>query len=305
MKATAEDTALLVFNHWYCMNGLPLDIVSDRDKLFMSRFWKALFQLTGEKLKMSSGYHPETDGASKRTNKMVNRAIHFHVERNQKGWVCALPRICFCTMNTINASMGYSGFQLRLGQSPCIIPPIVPSHLSPKLCSAGPAAETVIAQLQNHVADAKDNLLLAKVAQAHYVKPSCADKIVYKVGNKVMLSTFHRRQEYKQRGEKRVVKFFPWWDGPFTIINMNTESSYKLDNNNEYPYYSSQLKPFHANDTQLFPSREHPKPGPVMTNDGLMEHELLTPDHGDEGIATLSVGLVTDLRTMNSCWAVC
>ena len=155
------------------------------------------------------------------------------------------------------------------------------------------------------MANAKDNLLLTKVAQAHYVKPSCADKIVYKVGDKVMLSTFHRRQEYKQSGKKRVVKFFPWWDGPFTIIKMNTESSYKLDNNNEYPYYSSQLKPFHANDTQLFPSREHPKPGPIMTNDGLMEHELLTPDHGDEGITTLSVGLVMDLRTTNSCWAVC
>ena len=31
MKAIAEDTALLVFNHWYCENGLPLDFVSDRD----------------------------------------------------------------------------------------------------------------------------------------------------------------------------------------------------------------------------------------------------------------------------------
>ena len=147
MKATAEDTTLLVFNHWYCENGLPLDFVSDRDKLFMSHFWKVLFQLTGVKLKMSSGYHPKTDGSRKWTNKMVNQAIHFHVERNQKGWVCALPRICFCIMNTINASMGYSGFQLCLGRSPCIIPPIVPSRLSPKLRSAGTAAETVIAQL--------------------------------------------------------------------------------------------------------------------------------------------------------------
>ena len=125
------------------------------------------------------------------------------------------------------------------------------------------------------MADAKDNLLLAKVTQAHYVKPFCADEIIYKVGDKVMLSTFHQQWEYKQRGKKRVAKFFPRWDGPFTIIDVNTESSsYKLDNNNEYPYYSSQLKPFHANDAQLFPSREHPKPGPVMTNDGLMEHEI-------------------------------
>ena len=75
MKATAKETTLLVFNHWYCENGLPLDFVSDRDKLFILRFWKALFQLSGVKLKMSSGYHPQMDGSSKHTNKTINQAI--------------------------------------------------------------------------------------------------------------------------------------------------------------------------------------------------------------------------------------
>jgi len=36
---TAEDLAVLFFNHWYCENGLPKDIVSDCDKLFISNFW--------------------------------------------------------------------------------------------------------------------------------------------------------------------------------------------------------------------------------------------------------------------------
>ena len=35
---TAEDVAVLVFNNWYCENGLPSDFVSDRDKLFVSCF---------------------------------------------------------------------------------------------------------------------------------------------------------------------------------------------------------------------------------------------------------------------------
>ena len=86
-RATAEDTALLVFNHWYCENGLPLIFVSDRDKLFMPHFWKVLFQLSGVKLKMSSGYHPQTDGSREHTNKTINQVIRFHVKRNQKGWV--------------------------------------------------------------------------------------------------------------------------------------------------------------------------------------------------------------------------
>lgn len=61
---TAEDLALVFFNNWYCENGLPLDIISDRNKLFTSKFWAALHALTGVKLKLSISYHPETDGVS-------------------------------------------------------------------------------------------------------------------------------------------------------------------------------------------------------------------------------------------------
>jgi hypothetical protein len=50
---TAEDLALIFFEHWYCENGLPRDIISDRDKLFLSKFWRALHDLTGVKLKLS------------------------------------------------------------------------------------------------------------------------------------------------------------------------------------------------------------------------------------------------------------
>src|SRR6202035_2666634 len=38
----AEEFAAIFFREWYCENGLPLEIISDRDKLFTSKFWKAL-----------------------------------------------------------------------------------------------------------------------------------------------------------------------------------------------------------------------------------------------------------------------
>ena len=50
-------------------------------------------KLTGVKLKMSSAYHPEMDGTSEHSNKTINQLLHYHVHRNQKGWVSALPRI--------------------------------------------------------------------------------------------------------------------------------------------------------------------------------------------------------------------
>ena len=72
---TAEELAHIFFDNWYCDNGLLLDIISDHDKLFVSKFWKALHILTGTKIKMSSSYHPKTDGTSERTNKMVNQML--------------------------------------------------------------------------------------------------------------------------------------------------------------------------------------------------------------------------------------
>ena len=80
---TVEELADIFFNGWYCNNGLPLDVMSDRDKLFVSKFWKALHVLTGTKIKMLSSYHPETDGTSECTNKTVNQMLCYHVEHNQ------------------------------------------------------------------------------------------------------------------------------------------------------------------------------------------------------------------------------
>jgi hypothetical protein len=117
----AVGVAELFFNHWFCENRLPESIVCDRDKLFVSKFWKAVCKLSSIRLRMSSSYHPETNGSSEQSNKMINQALRFHVKRNQTGWVKALPLIRFQMMNSVNSSTGYSGFELRMGTSPRMI----------------------------------------------------------------------------------------------------------------------------------------------------------------------------------------
>src|ERR1700678_2737733 len=64
MSQTVDELAHLFFTKWYCENGLPLELISDCDKLFMSKFWQVLHRLTGVRLKLSTAYHPQTDGAS-------------------------------------------------------------------------------------------------------------------------------------------------------------------------------------------------------------------------------------------------
>jgi len=49
------------------LHGVPSSIVSDRDPRFTSRFWQTLQDSLGTRLRMSSAYHPQTDGQSERT----------------------------------------------------------------------------------------------------------------------------------------------------------------------------------------------------------------------------------------------
>lgn len=90
---TAAQIAVVLFNEWYCDNGLMKRIISDHDLLFTADIWTALHKLMGVKLKMSTAFHPQTDGSSEHTNKMINQAIWYHVDLNQKGWLAQLPCI--------------------------------------------------------------------------------------------------------------------------------------------------------------------------------------------------------------------
>ena len=123
---TTDQVALAFFDEWYCENGLMRHLVLDCDAIFTLALWDALHKLTRVKLKMSTAYHLETDGASERTNKTLNQMVHYHVEANQKGWSKNLARICFTIMNTVNASTGFTPFQLKTGCSPRLIPPLIP-----------------------------------------------------------------------------------------------------------------------------------------------------------------------------------
>lgn len=205
---TAEKFVTIFFNHWYCNNGLPLENVSDWDHLFLSRFWQHLHELSGVKLKMSSAFHLQTDGASECSNKMVIQLLQFYVDREQKGWVHALPHICFELINSVNKSTSFSPFQLCMGRSPRVVP-LVSLDDGSNLLPEEALVVHLLRQLELNCWEAQDNLLLSKVCQAASADQSRGEEIFYKLGEFVMLNTLQRCCDYMQKKDGQVAKFMP------------------------------------------------------------------------------------------------
>jgi hypothetical protein len=102
----AHDIAELMFESVYKHHGLPKNIISDRDVLFTSIFWDHLHTLMGVKLRMSSAYHPQTDGATERANRTVTQMLRQCINPNQKDWVSKLPAIQFAINSARSESTG-------------------------------------------------------------------------------------------------------------------------------------------------------------------------------------------------------
>lgn len=72
---TALTIASLFLDIVVKLHGLPRSLVSDRDPLFVSRFWQELFRESGTQLRMSSTYHPQSDGQTEVLNRIVEQYL--------------------------------------------------------------------------------------------------------------------------------------------------------------------------------------------------------------------------------------
>jgi hypothetical protein len=59
---TAATVAKSFMANVYKLHGMPMAIITDRDRIFTSAWWKELFRLADVSLRMSTSYYPQLDG---------------------------------------------------------------------------------------------------------------------------------------------------------------------------------------------------------------------------------------------------
>jgi transposase InsO family protein len=83
---TAITVARVFLENIYKLHGVPTRRVSDRDKIFTSKFWRELCKRLGITLLFSIAYHPQTDDQSKWVNKCLENFLRCMCFNNLRKW---------------------------------------------------------------------------------------------------------------------------------------------------------------------------------------------------------------------------
>ena len=88
---TAEDMADSYINDIWKLYGLPRHVTSDRGLQFASKLLKELKQKLNINLRLSTPYHPQTDGLSERAVQILNQYLRIYCYDRQNRWRAWLP----------------------------------------------------------------------------------------------------------------------------------------------------------------------------------------------------------------------
>ena len=112
---TSAELAKLFVLHVFSKHGVPSHVTSDRGSEFVSHFFRSLGKALDMTLHFTSGYHPEGDGQTKRTNQTLEQYIRVYSNYQQDNWSELLPLVEFTYNNPPSATTGISPFFVNKG----------------------------------------------------------------------------------------------------------------------------------------------------------------------------------------------
>ena len=128
------------------LHGLPSSLISDRDPIFTSHFWRRQLELLGIHANRSTVFHPQTDGQTERLNSVLEQYLRIYTDYQQSDWARLLPMAEFAYNNSKHSATTLSPFFANYGYHPRM------SLLPPTPDSPTPAAEDFV----KNIHDAQD-----------------------------------------------------------------------------------------------------------------------------------------------------
>ncbi|KAI3696894.1 hypothetical protein L6452_29499 [Arctium lappa] len=214
-----DKLAKLYIDEVVSRHGIPLSIVSDRDSRFTSNFWDGFQKELGTRVKLSTAYHPQTDGQSERTIQTLEDMLRSCVIDFGGSWDSHLPLVEFAYNNSYHSSIGMAPFEALYGRK-CRTPVCWLEAGEKQL--AGPE---IVQETADKVKCIRERMKAAQDRQKSY-----ADKkrrpMEFQVGDRVMLkvSPWKGIIRFGKRG-----KLSPRFLGPFKVLKRVGLQAYQLE----------------------------------------------------------------------------
>ena len=125
---SASSVARAFFDNIVRLHGFPCSIVSDRDPVFTGNIWRDLFKMAGVQLRMSTAFHPQTDGQSEAVNKAITMYLRCLTGDRPRDWLDWLPWVEFCYNTAYHTALQTTPFQVVYGRPPPDLLPYVPGE---------------------------------------------------------------------------------------------------------------------------------------------------------------------------------
>ncbi len=216
--------------------------------------------------KLSSAYHPQTDGQTERTNRTIEEMLRNYISPRQDDWHAYLPLIQFAINNAPQWSTRHTPFFLNHHRHPRVPMDLLAVHAGQPVPRRGSAQGADFArEVERTLADAK---LALKQAQERMLQQMSrhVSPVVFERGQLVLLSTRNLRLRQGVR------KLMPRWVGPFEIFEVVGGSAAKLILTEGYErlfpvFHFSLLKPYRGDKRPV-------RPLPVNWEDGEPVYEV-------------------------------
>ena len=194
------------------LHGWPKVVISDRDPRFDADFWRSVLKGSGTQLRMSTAYHPETDGQTERANRTLLAMLRKFAIDSDTNWVDHLPWLEFAYNDSKHCGTGYTPFFLVQGSSPHVPLRNLVTLESPGVPDDSSLGQAFRQRLDNALHIARSNLVLSQARQSYYANRTRLPSPI-KAGDEVLLDSavFHFPELKGKLSEK--------WYGPLRVVS--------------------------------------------------------------------------------------
>jgi len=119
---TEEGAGEILLNQHYKRFRLPDTMISDRDPRFTARAFQELLRLLGIKSKLTTAFHPQSDGTTERFNQEIEAYLGIYCSSNPTDWHKKIGTMEFTHNNRRHSDRTKTSFELMFGNSPLAIP---------------------------------------------------------------------------------------------------------------------------------------------------------------------------------------